>query len=52
MLIRKLAMKISIELGDFGVRVLTAISLSAWLSFGGCSDVVMGAISLYLILKG
>jgi hypothetical protein len=52
MAIKELPVKISIELDGFALRVLTAISLSAWLSFGGCSDVVMGAISLYLILKG
>jgi hypothetical protein len=52
MSIRKLAMKISIELGDFGVRVLAAISLSAWAIFGGGSEVVSSAISLYLIIKG
>ena len=52
MSIRKLAMKISIELGDFGMRVLAAISLSAWAIFGGGSEVVSSAISLYLIIKG
>ena len=45
-------MKISIELDGFAFRVLTAVSLSAWVGFGGGSEAVSGAISLYLILKG
>lgn len=46
------AMKITIELDGFALRVLTAVSLSAWAIFGGGAGVVSGAISLYLILKG
>lgn len=45
-------MKISIELDGFVLRVLTAVSLSTWAIFGGGSEVVLKAISLYLILKG
>lgn len=45
-------MKISIELDGFALRVLTAVSLSAWAFFGGGSEVVSEAISLYLIIKG
>ena len=45
-------MKISIELDGFALRVLTAISLSAWAVLGGGSGVVSEVISLYLILKG
>lgn len=50
--IEELPVKISIELDGFALRVLTAVSLSAWVGFGGGSEAVSGAISLYLILKG
>ena len=52
MAIKELPVKISIELDGFALRVLTAILLSAWAAFGGGSEVVSGAVSLYLILKG
>lgn len=45
-------MKISIELDGFALRVLTAVSLSAWALLGGGSGAVSEAVSLYLILKG
>ena len=52
MAIKELPVKISIELDGFALRVLTAVSLSVWMAFGGGSEVVSGAVSLYLILKG
>ena len=49
---RGAAMKISIELDGFALRVLTAVLLSAWAIFGGGSGAVSEVVSLYLILKG
>jgi hypothetical protein len=50
--IKELTVKISIELGDLALRVLAAISLAAWAAFGGSTEIVSSAVSLYLILKG
>lgn len=52
MVIEELAVKISIELDGFALRVLVVVSLSAWAAWGGGSEVVSGVVSLYLILKG